>query len=87
MSQYSNDLTSHADIGHIPSSIDSVSKTFRSKSHKLLPPKTDYYYQSNFKNVRKFKAFEEDNESQSSDEDHQPIVYPENRHLGHTMKI
>ena len=80
-------MTSRGGMNDIPSSTESVTKALRSKSYKLLPPKNEYYYKSNFRNAHRFKAFEEDVESNSSDEDHQPTVYPENLHLGHTMKI
>jgi hypothetical protein len=82
-----NDFGSRGDFRAIPSSTESVTKHLRSNSHKMLPRKTEYYYQSNYKNANRLKALEEDRESDSSDEDHQPIVYPENRYLGHTMKI
>ena len=59
----------------------------RHKSYKLLPPKSEYYYLSHSKNANRLKALEEDRESDSSDEDHRPTIYPSNMHLAHTMKI
>lgn len=87
MSQASNDIGNQSDFRYMPSSIDSLQKTMRSKSYKLLPPKSEYYYLSNFKNANRLHALEEDRESDSSYEEHQPTVYPENRYLAATMKI
>ncbi|CAI2365160.1 unnamed protein product [Moneuplotes crassus] len=87
LSTMSNDLTSRGGYDQIPSSVPSIAKTLRSNSYKLLPPQTEYYYQSKFKNVGRFKAFDKEHESESSDEDHQPTVIPNDKYLGHTMKI
>jgi hypothetical protein len=83
----SNEFGSRGDFRYFPSSTDSVTKHVRSKSHMMLPRKTEYYYQGNFTSTNRLNPLEEDYEGESSDEDHQPIVYPENRYLGHTMKI
>lgn len=86
LSHSSFDLNSRGNIS-IPSSTMSVAKSFRSKSYKMLPPPSEYYYQSSFKNANRLKALEEDRESDSSDEDHQPTIYPERRFLMQTTKI
>jgi len=87
-SRQSVDMSSQPDVNEIPSSLDSLGRTFKNKSYKLLPPKSEYYYQSSYKNANRLRALDkEDIESDSSDDDHRPTVYPENRYLFQTTKI
>ena len=86
LSQGFND-SRREDFNKLPSSVMSVGNSVMSRSFKMMPPKSEYYYLSNSKNVNHLKSLEEDNEEDTSDEDHQPIIYPENRFLPKTFKI
>lgn len=87
LSQGFNDSRSRDGFSKLPSTVMSMDKSVLSRSYKFLPPKSEYYYKSNFKNVNNLKALEEDNEDDTSDEDRQPIIYQENRYEPNTFKI
>ena len=63
------------------------SKISHHRSLKLLPPKSNYYYQSNYKNANRLKVLEEDLDDDTSDEDCRPTIYPEDRFLSKQYKI
>lgn len=76
----------------IPRSTSSLglnSTVSKSKSYKLLPPPSQYYYQSNYKNVNRRKVLEATEEDETSDdaEDYMMTVYPEGRYLARQHKI